>query len=41
MILLDKLGSPHLEDGTRLTHVPDRVIERAITHLMPPLPARR
>jgi len=40
MILLDGLGSPHLDGGTCLTHVPDPAAERAITRLMPPLPAR-
>jgi len=40
MILLDGLGSPHQDGGTCLTHVPDPAAERAITRLMPPLPAR-
>jgi hypothetical protein len=40
MILLDALGSPHVDGGTCLTHVPDAAAERAITRLMPPLPAR-
>ena len=40
MILLNGLGSPHLDGGTCLTHVPDLAAERAITRLMPPLPAR-
>jgi 3-dehydroquinate synthase/2-deoxy-scyllo-inosose synthase len=40
MILLDALGSPHVDGCTCLTHVPDAAAERAITRLMPPLPAR-
>jgi 3-dehydroquinate synthase/2-deoxy-scyllo-inosose synthase len=40
MILLDALGTPHLDGGTCLTHVPDPTAERAISQLMPPLPAR-
>ena len=40
MILLDALGSVHLDGGTCLTHVPDLTAARAITQLMPPLPAR-
>jgi 3-dehydroquinate synthase/2-deoxy-scyllo-inosose synthase len=40
MILLDALGTPHLDGGTCLTHVPDPSAERAINQLMPPLPAR-
>ena len=40
MILLDRLGSLHADGGAYLTHVPDRTAARAITSLMPPLPAR-
>jgi 3-dehydroquinate synthase/2-deoxy-scyllo-inosose synthase len=40
MILLDRLGSLHAEGGTYLTQVPDRIAARAITSLMPALPAR-
>jgi len=40
MVLLDRLGSPHLDGGTCLTLVPDRTAARAITGVMPPLPAK-
>ena len=40
MVLLDRLGSPHSDGGTCLTHVPDRTLARAITGVMPPLPAK-
>jgi hypothetical protein len=40
MVLLDKLGSLHLDRGNYLTRVPDRSAERAITGLLPALPAR-
>ena len=40
MVLLDRLGSPHRDAGTYATCVPDRTAARAITGLMPPLPAR-
>jgi 3-dehydroquinate synthase/2-deoxy-scyllo-inosose synthase len=40
MILLDGLGSPHLDSGSYLTQVPDLAVIRAVTRLMPPLPAR-
>jgi 3-dehydroquinate synthetase len=40
MVLLDGLGSPHLDGGTCLTNVPDRTAARALASVMPPLPAR-
>jgi 3-dehydroquinate synthetase len=40
MVLLDRLGSPRPAGGTYRSHVPDRTTARAITSLMPPLPAR-
>ena len=40
MVLLDKLGSLHLDRGNYVTRVPDRTVDRAITGLLPPLPAR-
>jgi 3-dehydroquinate synthetase len=40
MVLLDRLGVQHLDRGHYLTRVPDRTTARAISGLMPPLPAR-
>lgn len=40
MVLLDRPGSLHLDRGSYLTRVPDRTAARAITSLLPPLPAR-
>jgi 3-dehydroquinate synthetase len=40
MVLLDRLGSLHSAGGSCRTHVPDRIAARAITSVMPPLPAR-
>jgi 3-dehydroquinate synthetase len=40
MVLLDRLGSPHRAGGTCFASVPDRTAARAITGVMPPLPAR-
>jgi 3-dehydroquinate synthase/2-deoxy-scyllo-inosose synthase len=40
MVLLDRLGSPRLDGGTCLSLVPDRTAARAITSVMPPLPAK-
>jgi 3-dehydroquinate synthase/2-deoxy-scyllo-inosose synthase len=40
MVLLDRLGSLHRDRGSYLSHVPDRAVARAVTGLLPPLPAR-
>ena len=40
MVLLDGLGSPHADGAAYLARVPDRTAARAVTSLMPPLPAR-